>query len=128
MVGLITSGLILGGTAASAAFVTPSTVVAFTASLPGVIPLGVAAAPDAVNPAPSPPPPYAPSPAVTPFCRSSVTNAVPPPTIAPAIIGLITPCDPITKAAPANVGRMSSRNPASGSPVEGLILRLLLYF
>jgi hypothetical protein len=55
-----------------------------------------------------------------PFCRLPVATVIPPPTII-AAIGAPTPV--AISAAPATIGRILDRNPASGSPVSGLMVK-----
>ena len=80
-------------------------------------------APAAPAPIPKPPaspePPNAPRPAIRPFSRLPVAIAVPPPTTAAVSMGGMPKKVPAT---PRIVGSRSSRKPASGRPVVGLVV------
>ena len=111
------------------AYEPPSAVLAATsaAAVPRLLPAApavpAAAEPTEARPAPKPAPPYAPNPAIKPFCKLPVANAVPPPTRPADIKGVNAPPDAIDKPAPISVGSNEDKKPASGKPVSGLIVK-----
>ena len=82
-------------------------------------PAAPALAPPMPRPAPRAEPPNAPRPAIRPFSRLPVAIPVPPPTTAAVSMGGMPKKVPAT---PRMVGSMSSRKPASGRPVIGLVV------
>ena len=86
-------------------------------------------APAAVKEAPKPAPPYAPKPAIRPFSKLPVAKPVIPPTVMAVAKGVAArkakevPAVSGANAIPARIGKMLSKNPASGRPVSGLIVR-----
>ena len=97
-----------------------------SAAGPGIAAPAAPAAPAVPAPAaprPKPPaipePPNAPRPAIRPFSRLPVARLVPPPTTAAVSMGGMPKNVPAT---PRMVGSMSSRKPASGRPVIGLVV------
>ena len=83
-----------------------------------VVAAGTVLAPAAARPSPIPAPPNAPIPAIKPFLTLPVANPVAPPTSKaadkPPVIG--------ANNAPAIIGKIALKNPASGSPVCGLMV------